>query len=260
MAHVTRIVKGVKKAAARAAKDDGRSTRWSAHREARRAELVLAAVAAIDEHGPGAGIEPRQPQIVNRIGYSLQKITTTPKEPMARPGLHVAQSSPNVVYLVTEYPTAGTLFRSDDYGETWEELESKRENARDAREEVQEILDEIDELEEFRPEIQDWEDLRVTVVSVPAGTDFGPVDEWYDESELREALDKAGAGSAEDRAKALEQVAKSTGAPTARNARYMTAAASSSTSGSPDHPCACHRPMRPGCPTAPSCPLHARRC
>lgn len=57
MAHVTRIVKGVKKAAARAAKDDGRSTRWSAHREARRAELVLAAVAAMDEHGPGAGID-----------------------------------------------------------------------------------------------------------------------------------------------------------------------------------------------------------
>jgi AcrR family transcriptional regulator len=57
VAHVTRIVKGVKKAAARAAKDDGRSTRWSAHREARRAELVLAAVAAIDEHGPGAGID-----------------------------------------------------------------------------------------------------------------------------------------------------------------------------------------------------------
>ncbi len=35
---------------------DGRSTRWSAHREARRDELVLAAVAAIDRHGPGAGI------------------------------------------------------------------------------------------------------------------------------------------------------------------------------------------------------------
>ncbi len=36
---------------------DGRSTRWSAHREARRDELVLAAVAAIDEHGPRAGID-----------------------------------------------------------------------------------------------------------------------------------------------------------------------------------------------------------
>jgi AcrR family transcriptional regulator len=35
---------------------DGRSTRWSVHRESRRADLVAAAVAAIDEHGPGASI------------------------------------------------------------------------------------------------------------------------------------------------------------------------------------------------------------
>lgn len=35
---------------------DGRSTRWDDHREARRAELVAAAVAAIDEHGSGASI------------------------------------------------------------------------------------------------------------------------------------------------------------------------------------------------------------
>jgi AcrR family transcriptional regulator len=35
---------------------DGRSTRWSAHRQSRRAELVQAAVAAIDEHGRTAGI------------------------------------------------------------------------------------------------------------------------------------------------------------------------------------------------------------
>jgi photosystem II stability/assembly factor-like uncharacterized protein len=52
-------------------------------------------------------------------GESWKKIETTPDEPMARPGISVAQSSPNVVYLITEYPTAGTLFRSDDYGETW---------------------------------------------------------------------------------------------------------------------------------------------
>ncbi|MGD2123871.1 MAG: hypothetical protein PVJ76_19125, partial [Gemmatimonadota bacterium] len=38
---------------------------------------------------------------------------------MARPGISVAQSSSNVVYLVTEFPTAGTLFRSEDYGESW---------------------------------------------------------------------------------------------------------------------------------------------
>ncbi|MGZ4427506.1 MAG: TetR/AcrR family transcriptional regulator [Nocardioidaceae bacterium] len=35
---------------------DGRSTRWSAHRAARRDELVAAAVTAIDRHGPEAGI------------------------------------------------------------------------------------------------------------------------------------------------------------------------------------------------------------
>ena len=35
---------------------DGRSTRWSEHRESRRAELVAAAVEAIDTHGPSASI------------------------------------------------------------------------------------------------------------------------------------------------------------------------------------------------------------
>lgn len=60
------------------------------------------------------------------LGETWRKITTTPNEPMARPGLHVAQSSPNVVYLVTEYPTAGTLFRSDDYGETWRMVNDDR--------------------------------------------------------------------------------------------------------------------------------------
>ena len=52
-------------------------------------------------------------------GASWKKVTTTPDEPMARIGISVAQSRPNIVYLITEYPTAGTLFRSDDYGETW---------------------------------------------------------------------------------------------------------------------------------------------
>jgi AcrR family transcriptional regulator len=50
-------ITGTAKAARDAATDDGRSTRWSAHREARREELVLAAVAAIDRHGPEASIE-----------------------------------------------------------------------------------------------------------------------------------------------------------------------------------------------------------
>ncbi|MDH3735089.1 MAG: hypothetical protein OEU54_16285, partial [Gemmatimonadota bacterium] len=53
-------------------------------------------------------------------GDTWTKVTTTPDEPMARIGVSVAQSRPNVVYLITEYPTAGTLFRSEDYGETWD--------------------------------------------------------------------------------------------------------------------------------------------
>ena len=40
----------------RKVKDDGRTTRWDAHRDQRRADLVLAAVRAIDRHGPDAGI------------------------------------------------------------------------------------------------------------------------------------------------------------------------------------------------------------
>jgi AcrR family transcriptional regulator len=36
---------------------DGRSTRWDSHREARRADLVAAAVAAIDKHGREASID-----------------------------------------------------------------------------------------------------------------------------------------------------------------------------------------------------------
>ncbi|MFN7117247.1 MAG: VPS10 domain-containing protein [Saprospiraceae bacterium] len=43
-----------------------------------------------------------------------------PEAPMARMGLAVAQSQPNTVYLITEFPnTSGTLFRSDDRGESW---------------------------------------------------------------------------------------------------------------------------------------------
>src|SRR4051794_27107459 len=60
---MTRSVKGLKDSLAKTAKtakavaDDGRSTRWSAHREARREELVAAAVEAIDRLGPLASIE-----------------------------------------------------------------------------------------------------------------------------------------------------------------------------------------------------------
>src|SRR3954467_10753340 len=45
---------------------DGRSTRWDDHREARRAELVAAAVEAIDTHGPSASIG----QIATSAGVS----------------------------------------------------------------------------------------------------------------------------------------------------------------------------------------------
>lgn len=63
---MTPKVKGLKETLAKTAKaataraesgDDGRSTRWSAHREARRAELVESAVHAIDRLGPTASIE-----------------------------------------------------------------------------------------------------------------------------------------------------------------------------------------------------------
>jgi AcrR family transcriptional regulator len=45
---------------------DGRHSRWDDHRESRRAELVEAAVAAIDEHGPTASIA----QIAESAGVS----------------------------------------------------------------------------------------------------------------------------------------------------------------------------------------------
>jgi photosystem II stability/assembly factor-like uncharacterized protein len=59
-------------------------------------------------------------------GDSWKKITNTPDEPMARIGISVAQSRPNIVYMITEYPTAGTLFRSEDYGEHWEMVNDDR--------------------------------------------------------------------------------------------------------------------------------------
>lgn len=40
----------------RKVKDDGRTTRWEAHRDARRIEFVEAAVRAIDRHGPNASV------------------------------------------------------------------------------------------------------------------------------------------------------------------------------------------------------------
>jgi photosystem II stability/assembly factor-like uncharacterized protein len=39
---------------------------------------------------------------------------------MARPGIHIAQSDPNIVYLMTEFEGGGTAFRSENKGESWE--------------------------------------------------------------------------------------------------------------------------------------------
>jgi photosystem II stability/assembly factor-like uncharacterized protein len=47
-------------------------------------------------------------------------------EPMARIGVSVAQSQPNTVYVVTETPTKGTLFRSDDWGDSWRMVSDDR--------------------------------------------------------------------------------------------------------------------------------------
>ncbi len=59
-------------------------------------------------------------------GDSWAKVTTLPDEPMARIGISVAQSSPNIVYMITEYPTAGTLFKSEDHGATWTMINDAR--------------------------------------------------------------------------------------------------------------------------------------
>ncbi len=59
-------------------------------------------------------------------GETWKKIETLPDEPMARIGLSVAQSQPDIVYLITEYPTAGTLFRSEDHGENWTMVNADR--------------------------------------------------------------------------------------------------------------------------------------
>lgn len=54
-------------------------------------------------------------------GKTWEKSTKgLPEGPMARIGVAVAQSSPNIVYMITEFPNAsGTLFRSEDRGVSW---------------------------------------------------------------------------------------------------------------------------------------------
>ena len=53
-------------------------------------------------------------------GETWEKIMKgLPKTNMARIGVAVAQSQPNTVYLITEFEGGGTLFRSDDRGNSW---------------------------------------------------------------------------------------------------------------------------------------------
>ncbi|NNF33425.1 MAG: hypothetical protein HKN68_04920 [Saprospiraceae bacterium] len=42
-----------------------------------------------------------------------------PDQPMARIGVQVAQSNPSVVYVITEFEDKGSLYRSDNRGESW---------------------------------------------------------------------------------------------------------------------------------------------
>ncbi len=54
-------------------------------------------------------------------GKTWEKIMKgLPDKPMARIGLSVAQSQPNIVYLITEFDNlSGTLFKSENRGSTW---------------------------------------------------------------------------------------------------------------------------------------------
>jgi photosystem II stability/assembly factor-like uncharacterized protein len=49
-----------------------------------------------------------------------------PEGPMARIGVSIAQGEPSVVYLMTETKDEGSLFRSDDRGETWRMVNDDR--------------------------------------------------------------------------------------------------------------------------------------
>lgn len=49
-----------------------------------------------------------------------------PDKPMARIGVSIAQSQPNTVYLITEFKDGGTLFRSDDRGDSWRMVNDDR--------------------------------------------------------------------------------------------------------------------------------------
>lgn len=53
-------------------------------------------------------------------GATWEKIMNgLPQTDMARPGIHIAQSDPNIIYLMTEFKGGGTAFRSEDKGAHW---------------------------------------------------------------------------------------------------------------------------------------------
>jgi len=53
-------------------------------------------------------------------GETWQKLTNgLPRTPMDRIGMAVSRSNPSTVYMITETKTEGTLFRSDDRGDSW---------------------------------------------------------------------------------------------------------------------------------------------
>ncbi len=53
-------------------------------------------------------------------GQTWKKIMNgLPEKDMARPGVHIAQSEPNIIYLMTEFKGGGTVFKSEDRGENW---------------------------------------------------------------------------------------------------------------------------------------------
>lgn len=60
-------------------------------------------------------------------GASWTRLTNgLPKGPMARIGVATSRSHPPTVYLVTETPDEGTLFRSDDRGASWRMVNDNR--------------------------------------------------------------------------------------------------------------------------------------
>jgi AcrR family transcriptional regulator len=92
---------------------DGRSTRWSEHREARRTDLVAAAVAAIDEHGPTASIA----QIAASAGVGkpvLYRYFADKDDLYRAVGRWGAEQVMRALVPLTETPVRGNVYRACD--------------------------------------------------------------------------------------------------------------------------------------------------